>query len=86
MKHWPRLRPEHFLGKLLWQRSFNDRVIRNEADFRETVDYIMLKSVRRGYLSRPEFYPFSGFGIDGLIDNFADSGSGATTEGRPYMS
>jgi len=63
LKSWPRLKPEQFLGKHLWQRSFNDHVIRNEADFRETLEYIMLNPVRRGYVSKPEFYPFSGFGI-----------------------
>ena len=60
LKNWPKVRSEHFLGKQLWQRSFHDHVIRNEADFRETVEYIMLNPVRRGYVSRPEFYPFSG--------------------------
>ena len=63
LKNWPRPKPEQFLGKHLWQRSFNDRVIRSEAEFQETVEYIMLNSVRRGYVSKPEFYPFSCFGI-----------------------
>jgi REP element-mobilizing transposase RayT len=63
LRDWPRPKPEQFLGKHLWQRSFNDRVIRNEAEFRETLEYIMLNPVRRGYVSKPEFYPFSGFGI-----------------------
>ena len=63
LKNWPRPKPEQFLGKHLWQRSFNDRVIRSEAEFQETVEYIMLNPVRRGYVSKPEFYPFSGFGI-----------------------
>jgi REP element-mobilizing transposase RayT len=60
LKNWPKVRPEHFLGKQLWQRSFHDHVIRNEADFRETVEYMMLNPVRRGYVSKPEYYPFSG--------------------------
>jgi len=63
LKNWPRPKPEQFLGKHLWQRSFSDRVIRSEAEFQETVEYIMLNPVRRGYVSKPEFYPFSGFGI-----------------------
>lgn len=63
LKNWPRPKPEQFLGKHLWQRSFNDRVIRSEAEFQDTVEYIMLNPVRRGYVSKPEFYPFSGFGI-----------------------
>jgi len=63
LKNWPRPKPEQFFGKHLWQRSFNDRVIRSEAEFQDTVEYIMLNPVRRGYVSKPEFYPFSGFGI-----------------------
>jgi REP element-mobilizing transposase RayT len=63
LKNWPRPKPEQFLGKHLWQRSFKDRVIRSEAEFQDTVEYIVLNPVRRGYVSKPEFYPFSGFGI-----------------------
>jgi REP element-mobilizing transposase RayT len=66
MKSCPNVKPEHFLSKHLWQRSFHDHVIRNDDDLRETLKYIVLNPVRRGYVSKPEFYPFTGFGIDGL--------------------
>jgi REP element-mobilizing transposase RayT len=60
LKNWPIVRSEHFLGKSLWQRSFYDHIIRSKADFRETIEYMMLNPVRRGYVSKPEYYPFSG--------------------------
>jgi REP element-mobilizing transposase RayT len=61
LKNWPRVRPEHFLGKHLWHRSFNDHIIRNDADLRETIKYIAMNPVKRGYVSKPQFYPFTGF-------------------------
>jgi REP element-mobilizing transposase RayT len=66
LKNWPVVQPEHFLSKHLWQRSFHDHIIRSDADFRETLQYIVLNPVRRGYVSRPEFYPFSGIGVNEL--------------------
>ncbi len=64
MKHWPRVHPEHFLGKHLWHNSFNDHIIRNDAELKETMEYIALNPVKRGYVSKPQFYPFTGFGFD----------------------
>jgi REP element-mobilizing transposase RayT len=64
IKNWPRVQPEHFLGKHLWHSKFNDHVIRNDADLRETIEYIAQNSVKRGYVSKPQFYPFTGFGVD----------------------
>ncbi|MEN3335614.1 MAG: REP-associated tyrosine transposase [Blastocatellia bacterium] len=63
LKNWPRIQPGHFLSKQLWQRSLHDHIIRNDADLRETIEYVLLNPVRRGYVSRAQFYPFSGFGI-----------------------
>jgi len=62
LKNWPKVRPDQFLGKTLWHTNFNDHVIRNDADLRETIEYIVMNPVKRGYVSRPEFYPFTGFG------------------------
>ncbi|HSO74774.1 MAG TPA: transposase [Blastocatellia bacterium] len=62
MKNWPRVRPEHFVGKHLWQAKFNDHIIRNNNDLRETIEYIVLNPVKRGYVSKAQFYPFTGFG------------------------
>jgi len=64
MKNWPRVVPEHFLDKQLWQSKFNDHIIRNDADLRETIEYIAQNPVKRGYVSKPQFYPFTGFGVD----------------------
>ncbi|SRR6266496_2399832 len=64
MKNWPRVLPEHFLGKHLWHTKFNDHIIRNDADLRETIEYIAQNPVKRGYVSKPQFYPFTGFGVD----------------------
>ncbi len=66
LKNWPLVKPEHFLSKHLWQRSFHDHIIRNDVDLRESLEYIMLNPVRRGYVSKPEFYPFSRIGINEL--------------------
>ena len=65
LKNWPKVHPEQFLGKNLWHTNFNDHVIRNDADLRETIEYIVMNPVKRGYVSRPEFYPFTGFGYNG---------------------
>ena len=64
MTNWPRVVPEHFLGKQLWHTKFNDHIIRNDADLRETIEYIAQNPVKRGYVSKPQFYPFTGFGVD----------------------
>ena len=40
MTNWPRVVPEQFLGKHFWHTKFNDHIIRNDADLRETIEYI----------------------------------------------
>jgi REP element-mobilizing transposase RayT len=61
LKNWPRLRPEHFLQKRLWQRNFFDHLIRNDHDLSENLDYIALNPVEAGYVTSPQFYPYTGF-------------------------
>lgn len=61
LKNWPRLKPQQFLRKRLWQRKFFDHVIRNDHDLRENLDYIALNSVRAGHVTSPQFYPYAGF-------------------------
>ena len=61
LKNWPAVKPEHFLKKRLWQARFFDHVIRNDADLEENIDYIALNPVRAGYVSQPQFYPYTGF-------------------------
>jgi len=43
----------------LWQRSFYDRVIRNEPQLIETLEYIHRNPVAAGLAGTPEEYPFS---------------------------
>jgi len=38
----------------------------NDADLRETLEYIAYNPVKRGYVSKPQFYPFTGFGLDAV--------------------
>jgi REP element-mobilizing transposase RayT len=64
LKNWPSVHPEHFLGKHLWHTKFNDHIIRNDADLRETIRYIALNPVKRGYVTKPQFYPLTGFGVE----------------------
>lgn len=60
LKKFPKPSLRDFQHKVLWKESAFDHVIRNEDDFRETVKYILNNPVRRGYVNRPEYYPFSG--------------------------
>ncbi|HEX6716649.1 MAG TPA: transposase [Pyrinomonadaceae bacterium] len=61
LKNWPRVKPAHFLKKRLWQGRFFDHLIRNEFDLQENLTYIAMNPVRAGYVTRPQFYPFTGF-------------------------
>ena len=66
LKEWPRVRHQFFLSKQLWKPSFFDHITRNDEDMRETIRYILMNSVRRGYVSKSEYYPFTGLGgLDG---------------------
>jgi REP element-mobilizing transposase RayT len=61
LQNWPRLKPQQFLAKSLWQDKFFDHVIRNDVDLQENLDYIAMNSVKAGYVARPQFYPYTGF-------------------------
>jgi len=61
LKNWPNLNAEHFRQKRLWQTRFFDHVIRNDFDLRANLDYLAMNPVRRGYVTHPQFYPFTGF-------------------------
>jgi|SRR5215213_2880680 len=61
LKDWPEARPEHFLQKRLWQTRFFDHVIRNDVDLKENLDYIAMNPVKEGYVTHPQFYPYTGF-------------------------
>jgi REP element-mobilizing transposase RayT len=61
LKNWARVKPEHFLKKRLWQTGLFDHVIRNDIDLQENLDYITMNPVRGGYVTHPQFYPYTGF-------------------------
>jgi REP element-mobilizing transposase RayT len=61
LKNWPKLKPEQFLKKRLWQTRIWDHVIRNDNDLQENLDYIAMNPVREGYVTHPQFYPYTGF-------------------------
>ena len=64
LKNWPNLKPEHFLRKKLWQKKGFDHVIRNEDDLENNLDYIVMNPVKAGFVSYPQFYPFTGIVIE----------------------
>lgn len=45
----------------VWQRRFFDRVIRNEEQFRATLDYIHLNPVKAGLVRSADDYEFSSY-------------------------
>ena len=61
LKNWPRLKPGQFLKKTLWQTRLFDHVIRNDTDLHENLEYIAMNPVKAGYVTRPQFYPYTGF-------------------------
>lgn len=61
LKNWPRLKPGQFLKKRLWQPRLFDHVIRNDTDLHENLEYIAVNPVKAGYVTRPQFYPYTGF-------------------------
>jgi REP-associated tyrosine transposase len=50
----------HELPKRFWQRRFYDHVLRNATDSEAVAWYIWMNPVRKGIVSTPEMYPFSG--------------------------
>jgi putative transposase len=61
LKNWPRLKAEQFLKKRLWQTRLFDHVIRNDKDLEENLEYIAMNPVKAGFVSCPQFYPYTGF-------------------------
>jgi putative transposase len=47
-------------GKALWQKSYYEHVVRNDADAEETTNYILQNQVRAGLVLDWSKYPFSG--------------------------
>ena len=61
LKNWPRVKPQPFVKKSLWQPRFFDHVIRNNSDLHENLNYIAMNPVREGYVTQPYFYPYTAF-------------------------
>jgi REP element-mobilizing transposase RayT len=61
LKNWPHVKPEYFLKKHLWQEGMFDHVIRNDLDLQENLNYIAMNPVHEGYVTVPQFYPYTGF-------------------------
>jgi REP element-mobilizing transposase RayT len=61
LQNWPKTKPELFLKKRLWQTDIWDHVIRNDVDLQDNINYIVMNPVREGYVSHPQFYPYTGF-------------------------
>lgn len=61
LKNWPAANAGHFMKKRLWQTHFFDHVIRNDDDLRNNIEYIAMNSVKAGYVTHPEFYPYTAF-------------------------
>lgn len=67
LRNWPNVTAQHFISKHLWHQRFHEHVIRNPADLRETIEYIAMNPVKRGYVSKPQYYPFTGFAALELV-------------------
>jgi REP element-mobilizing transposase RayT len=61
LTNWPSVKPEYFRKKRLWQSRFFDHLIRNDLDLQENLTYIAMNPVRAGYVTRAQFYPYTGF-------------------------
>lgn len=55
-------RTNHRNERPVWQRRFWEHAIRDEADWRNHIDYIHYNPVRHGLAARPRDWPWSSFG------------------------
>ncbi len=53
-------RGRHASGPV-WQHQFWDRFVRHAKEFRERLDYMHLNPVRKGFVKRPEEWPWSSY-------------------------
>lgn len=53
-------RRRHASGPV-WQHQFWDRLVRHAKEFRERLDYMHLNPVRKGFVKRPEEWPWSSY-------------------------
>ncbi len=50
----------------VWQHQFWDRFVRHAQEFRERLDYMHLNPVRKGFVRRPQDWPWSSYNNFGL--------------------
>ena len=48
------------VGRLLWQRSYYDHVLRRPEELQPALEYILANPVRAGLVEEPGAYPFLG--------------------------
>ncbi|MEM8865694.1 MAG: transposase [Planctomycetota bacterium] len=48
-------------GRGVWQRRYYERVVRNEADLRQRLNYLHINPVKHGYCERTVDWPWSSF-------------------------
>jgi putative transposase len=48
------------VGRLLWQRSYYDHILRGPDELRPAIEYILGNPVRAGLVENPRAYPFWG--------------------------
>ena len=68
----------------LWQRSFYDRVMWDEAHLIDVLEYIQLNPVAAGLAGAPEEYPFSSAYVDAETD-LKIFLSGVAEAGKPRL-
>ncbi|HLF72644.1 MAG TPA: transposase [Dehalococcoidia bacterium] len=52
----------------IWQQSYYDRIIRDERQLADTIEYIHMNPVKDGLVARPEDYRFSSAAPDAETD------------------
>jgi putative transposase len=50
-------------GRPIWQPGYFDRVLKETEDTREVIAYVLRNPVRKGLVTNPADYPFSGSGL-----------------------
>ncbi len=60
------LNQERHSSGLVWQHQFWDRFLRHAQEFRERLDYMHLNPVRKGFVRRPQDWPWSSYNNFGL--------------------
>jgi putative transposase len=52
----------------IWQKGYNERLIKDAGEYAKDVEYIWMNPVVAGMASRPEEYPYSSARLRGKVD------------------